>query len=540
VAVIELDDIPSNFPPPKKPRAKKSMFAFAYGNSDEEEDAPGNETPLADRLLVPIFHRLPSSGSSRYATHNVVAFASYLLITKEEAFDYDAILRKALIKVSTMTSTDLFEDGEDVEESSVSSTGDDEDDDDMVVTTSEDADSTPGAKIKSDGSGEDGYVDVSMNDASEASQGIASKPKSSKPSSSTSAASVAPLKSKRRSRVIKPGGFIPPQLRNLFQMKVFSQPGELIPTAWSAGLEDNRALESLDDRLHPPTTQISSKSRRQRTHMPGEFSDSEEDTAEETTTTLTNAFSNPDAASDSDSDALPDVNNIKAGPKAASSQAGHRPGSRASDKASSFTRFSPEPNSTPKEPLIRIGEALVLDWNPDAYDSLFSGSRSSGSMRGHATWESIPQMPDPELDRKIALRSSRKKKGVTLGDCLDEFNKEEILSENDAWYCPRCKEFRRASKKFELWKCPDILIIHLKRFSASRGLRDKIDVLVDFPIEGLDLSDRVAMKEEGKSAIYDLFAVDNHYGGLGGGHYTACAKNFVDGEWYDYNGTLLT
>lgn len=33
--------------------------------------------------------------------------------------------------------------------------------------------------------------------------------------------------------------------------------------------------------------------------------------------------------------------------------------------------------------------------------------------------------------------------------------------------------------------------------------------------------------------IYDLYAVSNHYGGLGGGHYTAYAKN--KGQWYDFN-----
>jgi ubiquitin carboxyl-terminal hydrolase 4/11/15 len=61
-------------------------------------------------------------------------------------------------------------------------------------------------------------------------------------------------------------------------------------------------------------------------------------------------------------------------------------------------------------------------------------------------------------------------------------------------------------------------------------------VLVDYPIEGLDLTEKIGQKEDGKSYIYDLFAVDNHFGGLGGGHYTACAKNFFDGQWYDYNG----
>ncbi len=30
-----------------------------------------------------------------------------------------------------------------------------------------------------------------------------------------------------------------------------------------------------------------------------------------------------------------------------------------------------------------------------------------------------------------------------------------------------------------------------------------------------------------------MYAVSNHYGGLGGGHYTAYAKN--KGQWYDFN-----
>ncbi len=33
--------------------------------------------------------------------------------------------------------------------------------------------------------------------------------------------------------------------------------------------------------------------------------------------------------------------------------------------------------------------------------------------------------------------------------------------------------------------------------------------------------------------IYDLYAISNHYGGLGGGHYTAYCKN--GGKWYDFN-----
>jgi ubiquitin carboxyl-terminal hydrolase 4/11 len=188
-------------------------------------------------------------------------------------------------------------------------------------------------------------------------------------------------------------------------------------------------------------------------------------------------------------------------------------------------------------PLLRPGEGIVVDWSEEMYDALFGGDhRDPYSLRGAPTWTSCEHLPDPELAKRREKRQGRKKRGITLHECLDEFGKEEILSENDAWYCPRCKEHRRASKKFELWKTPDILVMHLKRFSANRGFRDKLDVLVDFPIEELDLTDRVVANDGDESLVYDLFAVDNHYGGLGGGHYTAYAKNFFTDEWNEYNG----
>lgn len=35
--------------------------------------------------------------------------------------------------------------------------------------------------------------------------------------------------------------------------------------------------------------------------------------------------------------------------------------------------------------------------------------------------------------------------------------------------------------------------------------------------------------------IYDLFGVSNHFGGVGGGHYTAFAKNSLNNKWYSFN-----
>ena len=65
--------------------------------------------------------------------------------------------------------------------------------------------------------------------------------------------------------------------------------------------------------------------------------------------------------------------------------------------------------------------------------------------------------------------------------------------------------------------------------------RDKISTLVDFPIEGLDLSEFMIGPQNDSQPIYDLYAVSEHVGSLGGGHYTAIAKNPVNKHWFDFN-----
>jgi len=131
------------------------------------------------------------------------------------------------------------------------------------------------------------------------------------------------------------------------------------------------------------------------------------------------------------------------------------------------------------------------------------------------------------------------KKGISLDDCFEAFTKEEILRKTEAWYCSKCKKHHQATKKFDLWRLPDILILHLKRFSYNHLWRDKISTFVDFPVEGLDIKHWVVNKEE-KNTTYDLFAVSNHFGGLGGGHYTAYAKNILDNKWYNLDDSSVT
>lgn len=49
------------------------------------------------------------------------------------------------------------------------------------------------------------------------------------------------------------------------------------------------------------------------------------------------------------------------------------------------------------------------------------------------------------------------------------------------------KEQRKCIKSLSSHKFPKILVIHPKRFSSSESF--KLNVTIDFPIEGLDLSE---------------------------------------------------
>eukprot|EP00463_Aulacantha_scolymantha_P001607 TRINITY_DN222_c0_g2_i2.p1 TRINITY_DN222_c0_g2~~TRINITY_DN222_c0_g2_i2.p1 ORF type:complete len:243 (+),score=59.80 TRINITY_DN222_c0_g2_i2:89-730(+) len=138
-------------------------------------------------------------------------------------------------------------------------------------------------------------------------------------------------------------------------------------------------------------------------------------------------------------------------------------------------------------------------------------------------------------EQHSSMDSSKcQKANISVVDCMKEFTKKEKLSKNDPWYCNKCKKHQLATKKFDLWTLPEILIIHLKRFSYTRYHRDKITSVVSFPLENLDLSD-FCRNEEMKESRYDLFAVSNHMGNLGSGHYTAYAKNIKDKNWYELN-----
>ncbi|KAI9008086.1 hypothetical protein BC832DRAFT_553040 [Gaertneriomyces semiglobifer] len=133
--------------------------------------------------------------------------------------------------------------------------------------------------------------------------------------------------------------------------------------------------------------------------------------------------------------------------------------------------------------------------------------------------------------------------GLYLQECLDKFVEQEILDGDDAWRCPRCKVPRRSTKTLTIARLPTILLIHLKRFYFQGPFRNRIDTLVDFPFNDLDLTGYVAdarHKQPPESCSYDLYAVASHYGGLNGGHYMAQVKNNYRGKWFNFDDSRLS
>jgi len=132
--------------------------------------------------------------------------------------------------------------------------------------------------------------------------------------------------------------------------------------------------------------------------------------------------------------------------------------------------------------------------------------------------------------------------GVSLYQCIEHFTQPERLDKDNKYYCSNCKEHVRAMKTMKLCELPDVLIIHLKRFEFKTTFRrnSKLETFIECPINGLNMNRFIRSPNQEKNiifddvpAIYDLFAVTNHYGRMGYGHYTSCCRQWDDNEMGD-------
>ncbi|EUB63006.1 Ubiquitin hydrolase [Echinococcus granulosus] len=122
--------------------------------------------------------------------------------------------------------------------------------------------------------------------------------------------------------------------------------------------------------------------------------------------------------------------------------------------------------------------------------------------------------------------------------CIEEFFKSEELSGENLWLCPQCKIPCEAVKTFGMWRLPEYLIIHLKRF-RSYTTCEKIDSYVQFPLTDLNLSAFIKSRTV-SVCTYDLYGVINHHGSVQSGHYTAFCFDLADNKWWNFNDSRVT
>lgn len=150
-----------------------------------------------------------------------------------------------------------------------------------------------------------------------------------------------------------------------------------------------------------------------------------------------------------------------------------------------------------------------------------------------------------------------------LQDCLSAFVEQEVLSGSEQVKCALCSKTCDATKRLQIYAYPQLLVLTLKRFNSCNkgggtGLgtswfgafsplsKNQTPVKLDGH-QALDLSPycnanemRIAAADGCTAPWYQLVAVSEHSGCLGGGHYTAQGTSIVDGCWYQFNDSSVT
>lgn len=144
-------------------------------------------------------------------------------------------------------------------------------------------------------------------------------------------------------------------------------------------------------------------------------------------------------------------------------------------------------------------EAAVGDWDQPAsdvnvYGQLHDATASASAL--HPAASTACPLPRSRL-------ATDAESEVTLSTCLNLYTRESALSSDNLYSCPACNHKVAARQSTALTRAPEVLIIVLKRFVHLNdyGDMDKLDTLVHFPLQGLDLRPWLAKGASGSTAV---------------------------------------
>ncbi|MCJ1387614.1 ubiquitin-specific protease doa4 [Xylographa bjoerkii] len=216
---------------------------------------------------------------------------------------------------------------------------------------------------------------------------------------------------------------------------------------------------------------------------------------------------------------------------------------------------------TPEEELVRermpVAKVSQTEWDRYSHrehsfiSNLFAGQHAS-RLRCTTCGNTSTTY---EAFYSISVEIPRSGHG-DIHQCLRSYCQEERLSGDEVWKCPYCKCEREATKRITLTRLPRVLIIHFKRFSASKTeSARKVHTPINFPLHGLAMEPYMAPTQADPKDIgdgvpdpaitppfqYDAYAVMRHLGQTGnGGHYIALVRDQARGCWRKFDDTHAT
>lgn len=149
-----------------------------------------------------------------------------------------------------------------------------------------------------------------------------------------------------------------------------------------------------------------------------------------------------------------------------------------------------------------------------------------------------------------------------IHECLKSYCQEEMLSGDEVWKCSYCKCEREATKQIIITRVPQFLVVHFKRFSASKTeSARKVHTPINFPLHGLNMepymppsasSSAISQYQSTTTGdvidaattppyLYDAYAVMRHIGQSGGGgHYISLVRDAPKACWRKFDDERVT
>ena len=171
---------------------------------------------------------------------------------------------------------------------------------------------------------------------------------------------------------------------------------------------------------------------------------------------------------------------------------------------------------------------IVIEWSKDIVLNEIN-KNNLNLVLNHSSYKDIVDTTNGNMEK------------ISIDDCFKLFTRKEELTDI---FCEKCNKKTNFTKYLDIERIPKYLVLVLKRFKYTLMHMDKIEYLINFPTDHLNLKEYTSQKKSTQN--YDLYGVINHGGTMTHGHYYSIIKTkniwmrFDDSYVYENEGNIET